>query len=401
MEQVKQSEAIGSLDELESLVASHYEETLSSFRAASGTCSFLTIWQKDSLECEKKYKMTYLPLFYVIASQDKDTKLSLKLITFHGKILEELSGYNNLLSNDDKLKFIAKLERMKLCEGVQMPDNDLKLDASTFSAMYLVERLEQNIIIRSHQCQYGLYNDSVCKMCSTLDTAYSSNKVKYEPNEQQNCYFEESLEEQSQSMFETETEHSLYDLSNVLGASNMTVDNGLDLEEKSVINEFKTEDKTKRKPKVKKGIKKGNLKTPVNSTKTKKQTMIKCKHCTHQSNDIKSLMLHNIEVHAPKFNGTFDGDSGSNFNCEQCSFSTSDKIEYIDHMATFHDSEGTLFPCKICEKVFSRKDILKEHMNNEHKRPYKCPSCPYETAQESRLTRYTKYVMLIFKWYVL
>ena len=109
MEQVKQSEAIGSLHELESLVASHYEETMSSFRASSGTCSFLTIWQKDSLECEKKYKMTYLPLFYVIASQDKDTKLSLKLITFHGKILEELSGYSNLLSNDDKLKFIAKL----------------------------------------------------------------------------------------------------------------------------------------------------------------------------------------------------------------------------------------------------------------------------------------------------
>ena len=49
--------------------------------------------------------MNYLPLFYVIASYDKDSKLSLKLITFHGKVLEELNGFNNLISDQDKLNF--------------------------------------------------------------------------------------------------------------------------------------------------------------------------------------------------------------------------------------------------------------------------------------------------------
>ena len=384
-------ETTGSLEELESLILDHFENTMLSFHVTSSTSSFLTIWQKHASESQEKYKMTYLPLFYVIASLDKDTKLSLKLITFHGKVLEELSGFSNLLSNEDKLNFVRKLSRMKLCEGVRMPDNDLKLDASTFSAMYLVERIEQNIIIRSQQCQYGLYNGSVCKMCSTLNTAYSSNKVKYEAHEQDSFYFEEALEE-PQEMFETETGQSLYGLPTVLEANHETGEDGLGLETKHIISPTKTVENRNKKPKSNKVLKRGKRKASENLTKDEKKRVLKCKHCPHQTTDIKSLMMHNIEAHTPKFNGTFDDDSGSNLNCEECSFTTSDKVEYIKHMTSFHESEGTLFPCKICEKVFSRKDLLKEHMNTLHKRPYKCPSCPYETAQESRLTRHIQAV---------
>ena len=395
MEQRENIETPSSLELLESLVSNHYGETMSSFLATSTTSPFLSIWTKPLPESEGKYTMAYLPLFYVIASQDKESKLSLKLITFHGKVLEELNGFNNLLSNEDKINFISKLERMKLCEGVKMPDNDLKLDASTFSAMYLVERLEQNIIIRSQQCQYGLYDGSVCKMCASLNTAYNSSKVKYETDDMDNFYYDEALDGSQEEMFETEADQSLFGLSTVLEASNTNDEHLLSSEEKQgPLNDKTLHNTNQQKPKIKKSTKRGKLKVTGNKAKNEKQTMIKCKHCPHKTNDIKSLMLHNIEVHAPKFNGSLDNeDTGENIRCDECLFSTSIKKEYIEHITNYHDSGGTLFPCKLCDKVFGRKESLKTHMNTLHKRPYKCPSCPYETAQESRLTRLIKYVM--------
>ena len=70
---MENSETTGSLEELESLILDHFEGTMSSYHVASSTSSFLTIWQKYAEESQGKYKMTYLPLFYVIASLDKDT----------------------------------------------------------------------------------------------------------------------------------------------------------------------------------------------------------------------------------------------------------------------------------------------------------------------------------------
>ena len=175
-----------SLELLEGLVKSKFGDSVTSIVAAATNTNdtFLSIWLKQQTnECksENTYSMKYLPLFYVIATHDREGKLSLKLITFHGKVIEELNGFDSLLSDEDKINFVKKLERLHLCQGIKMPDNDLKLDASTFSAMYLVERLEQHVIMRSYHCQYALYNDSVCKMCLSLNTAYdANNKMKYE-----------------------------------------------------------------------------------------------------------------------------------------------------------------------------------------------------------------------------
>ena len=196
-------------------------------------------------------------------------------------------------------------------------------------------------------------------------------------------------------MFETETDQSLFGLSNVMEARDANDEHFLNSKEKqgSLTNISLDNDKQK-KSKIKKVAKRARLKTTGNQARNKKEIAIKCKHCPHQTNDIKLLMLHNIEVHAPKFNGSFaDDDAGENIKCEECLFTTSIKKEYIEHITNVHNSGGTLFPCKICDKVFGRKESLKEHMNTLHKRPYKCPSCPYETAQESRLTRLIEYVM--------
>ena len=117
--------------------------------------------------------------------------------------------------------------------------------------------------------------------------------------------------------------------------------------------------------------------------------------------DIKTLMTHNIQVHSPKFNGNFSDETqelGSTYNCDQCSFSTTVQKEYTSHVAESHSfsADQQSHQCQLCGKILGRKDSLKSHMNSVHKRPYNCPSCPYETAQESRLTRY-----FLFSWLML
>ena len=93
--------------------------------------------------------------------EDGSKKLSLKLITFHGKIVDQINEADHpLMTDEDKVNFVGKLDKLKLCKGIEMPDTDLKLDARTFSSMYLVERLQQEVIIRSYNCQYALYENS-------------------------------------------------------------------------------------------------------------------------------------------------------------------------------------------------------------------------------------------------
>jgi hypothetical protein len=393
MENADGSEAVISLQFLEDLVRSQYDDSMTCSLVTSSSSSFLSIWRKQTNLHETSYTMKYLPLFYIIASLDKETKLSLKLITFHGKVLEELNGFSNLMIDEDKLNFVGKLNRMKLCQGVKMPDNDLKLDASTFSAMYLVERLEQNVIIRSHQCQYGLYDDLVCKMCASLNTAYGSNVMKYEAKEDDNFYYTDGMVDSINNIYEHEVEESFgYSLED--SPMNCEKDLKVNDEQESLVEKTLSK-KHQKKSKEKKTVGRMRLKRSSNASKKEPNnttTVIKCKHCSHETKDIQLLMMHNIEVHTPQFNGDLCDNEAQNLKsttlqCEECSFYTSVEKEFSDHMNTFHDLSED-FPCKLCGKLLGRKDSLKTHMNTVHRRPFKCPSCPYETAQESRLTRY-------------
>ena len=61
------------------------------------------------------------------------------------------------------------MTRIHLCNGIKVPDNELQLDAQTFSFLYMVEQLEENVIIRSRQCRLGVSNNiAVCESCLAL-----------------------------------------------------------------------------------------------------------------------------------------------------------------------------------------------------------------------------------------
>ena len=74
------------LEDLEEFVRGHFDDLLVSMSISATGSLFLNIWQQPS-ELNIGYVMKYNPLFHVIATVDEDSNLSLKLVTFHGKII--------------------------------------------------------------------------------------------------------------------------------------------------------------------------------------------------------------------------------------------------------------------------------------------------------------------------
>ena len=78
------------LEALDSLVESHFRDNLASSIVQTSNNLFISIWKQPQAETApgvREVNMKYLPLFYVIGSVE-DTTLCLKLITYHGKIIE-------------------------------------------------------------------------------------------------------------------------------------------------------------------------------------------------------------------------------------------------------------------------------------------------------------------------
>ena len=378
------------LGDLGRLIKEKFSNIFTVVPVSSGPLKFISIWLTPIGDTSRGYSMKYLPLFYAIASLDEgnNKKLSLKLITFHGKIIDQINEADHpLMTNDDKLNFVGKLEKLKLCKGIEMPDADLKLDARTFSSMYLVERLQHEVIVRSYHCQYALYENSVCKMCTDLSVAYDHEEKLEGSNEPE---FNDDVYDE----FEGDVDMSLsYDYIPDMKPS-IDINGDIQVNENCYPNDLNLlcRNVKQRSTVKKKKREKLCIKTSVEHSeemehpgkKEVKTTLIKCKHCSYQTRDIKQLMAHNMDAHSPRFDGTYCNETSA-LKCEYCSFKATTKKEYISHM-TSHESND--YQCHLCEKVLNRKDALKSHMKKVHKRPYKCNLCPYETAQESRLTRH-------------
>ena len=168
--------------------------------------------------------------------------------------------------------------------------------------------------IRSYNCQYALYDDSVCKMCSDLSSAYG--------NEDKIAVMDEdALEERCGNCADGADAPFNYDYTT---NSKSTFDiTGGDLDGELSYELFQYHNMPPRDAidegnldfTIKKKHKKKRLKIhtqnyeksdpEIKSKKSDKMTTIKCKHCLHQTTNIKELMTHNMEAHSPHFNGTY------------------------------------------------------------------------------------------------
>lgn len=78
------------------------------------------------------------------------------------------------------------------------------------------------------------------------------------------------------------------------------------------------------------------------------------------------------------------------YECDICNVSFSDARQFRIHKKT-HNVSVKIWPCKVCGKKYSSKNLLDEHMNmHTGARPYKCPHCPKDFASKYTLTAHMK-----------
>ena len=169
---------------LESMIRNSFSD-LSCTSTISGNGSpILTIWQQPKTQSSKGIVMKDLPLFYIVGSVNENMSLCLRLITFNGKVVSELNeDINSPVEDVAKIDFIEKLKHIQLCQGVKVLDPTLKLDPQTFTFLYLVELLDQSVIVRSRQCQFGLQDGKlVCDVCEALNETATNKKPIIRPD---------------------------------------------------------------------------------------------------------------------------------------------------------------------------------------------------------------------------
>ena len=166
------------LASLEHMISNRFPDLSYSTTISGNGYPMLTIWQHPSKQFSKGIAMKDLPLFYIVATVNDSINLCLRLITFHGKVVSELNENANGPQQDaTRTSFIQKLNSVQLCQGVKVLDPTLKLDPQTFTFLYLVELLEQSVIVRSRQCQFGLEDGKlVCEVCEALNESATNKK---------------------------------------------------------------------------------------------------------------------------------------------------------------------------------------------------------------------------------
>ena len=103
--------------------------------------------------------LTYLPTFHVICTSDgQDGGLSLKLMTFHGKVVTSFGGGpgEQALTLEDTLEFFKLLDTARLCSGITEVNPDAKKAFRLNVSKYLVEQFEDRVVFRSRQCRFAI-----------------------------------------------------------------------------------------------------------------------------------------------------------------------------------------------------------------------------------------------------
>ena len=169
---------------LQNLIKLHFNDLSCATAVSASGSPIVTIWQQPNKQSTKGLLIRDLPLFYIIGSLNDNLRLSMRLITFHGKIVSELTDDAQCpLEENTKISFVDRLTHIQLCQGVKVLDPTLRLDPQTFTFLYLVEQLDQSVIVRSRQCQFALHDGTlVCEVCEALNETATNKKPMVGPD---------------------------------------------------------------------------------------------------------------------------------------------------------------------------------------------------------------------------
>ena len=365
------------LEALDSLVESQFSDSLASSIVATNTSLYLSVWKQPRTQAkgnDRELGMNYLPLFYIIGSV-QDQKLSLKLITYHGKVIDEVNEKDFPMDDGNKLGFIGKLNEIKLCRGICFDNENVNWSVQS---NLLLELLETNIVLRSRQCEFAVFDDDDARVCDHCERM--------------------SIEDLKENIFQSESK-SYMNLPIVQMEQDVTSDTKEVLTEEAVFEPYDEEyvptmsHAAKKKRVLKRKGTKRKLKRNSNTVPKKEilkehvgsaheiEEKLSCSQCSFSTKKPNKLTEHNQKVH----------EKICTFQCEQCEYKFAYKRELDKHISAVH-MKIKPFLCNFCSYETAYKSQLSWHINIVHNKvkPFLCEYCPYKTSQKRNLTLHNR-----------
>ena len=424
---------------------------------------FLCMWQpmKSRLSNNKNklnhnttdvgISLQYLPTFYVVATTYKSSNnrnrhlLRLRLITFHGRVLSELKETeNNYLTNEDKLNFIEQLtdDSLKLCRGIclltkdgesDIMDRTLRLDSQTFTFLYLVERLDEEIIVRSRQCKYILdqnNKESLCKECLNLrivnvgekqrnvrknriQKRFESEKAIGNNNQGkkgvrtiEDCFFSTnhskiSLNYQSHGVdFSPRKDDQGSDYFHTTEGDNQLINKrtGSQSSLTSVEDKFKFEaDGFNENVSSCAGFDFGNRGEKTLCEPSDDPHSIHEKQKTEAMSVVSKVSNEDLKSDDGSLVSRQDMNYGNGqtkaFQCQQCSYESYETSVLANRCSLFHAHASKSTKCKESSYETNRRENMNKHINSVHqKAPIKCSDCDYQSKKKSNMQKHVQSV---------
>ena len=403
------------LEALSSSIVGELSDSFVSLKVFTNEMPFISFWHQATPTITElppvSFSMKYLPLFYVIACLDENENLNLKLITYHGKLVDEINESDGNLTKDDMIYFIKKVSYLRLCQGVQLPDLQTKLDLRVLSSLYLLEHLEQNIILRSAQCNFALCpEDLICDACAALSsTEYDGGKTPTFVNPQDFVplpFYDSSHEIQDESDLPVQPKETqsivtfqlestvndnpddiegeqkptaliIYtDESNVNETPKPSLVPLLSTNQPSDCQEVKNIQCDTESDIANSIVDSKTLCITKGSKKLKLKKSHKCPHCVHTTRKRQHLKDHIRAIH----------EKARPFKCEHCNYSASTNSTIVKHMKIVHEQKLTVL-CDRCDYKTSTNQNLIRHINTVHEKmkPFQCLKCTHATTTQRDL----------------
>ena len=347
------------LKDLLILLQTHFDESQVQVSTGPGEAQFLHVQQKQCQQ-NKGLNLTYLPTFHIIGTLDAGDKLSLKLMTFHGKIVTSCGG-EDPLSVQETLDFFKLLDNAHLCCGIRSsktPKNSFRISHDK----YLIEQFEEQVILRSRDCRFAVDSfDVTCEACLSAKTTLEETNFDELPMESSyhSIFGSDKLETSFQGLLDQYSPLVPHYYAAIAAASNGQLEESLPQE----LCDATVEDEAVEQPAV--------TLQPL----PKSQEPVKDETFHKTIEDIASLGL-----------------KSDPFVCGQCEATFKTYFGLRKHVTTSgHESE--YHPrCFICLKYFKRAVNLRMHYTSTHLnlRPYKCSQCDFTSATSSSIILHSK-----------